>query len=57
MYLCRELTNINLTNIGKNLGNRDHTTIMYGIEKIQAKLDNKELSATIETIKKKLNSV
>jgi len=57
MYLCRDLTNINLTNIGKNLGNRDHTTIMYGIEKIQAKLDNKELSSTIDTIKKKLNSV
>ena len=57
MYLCRELTNTNLTTIGKYLGNRDHTTIMHGIKNVQSKINSNELSATVETIKKKLNSI
>ena len=34
MYLCREIISTPLKNIGKALGNRDHTTVMHGIEKI-----------------------
>ena len=33
MYLCREIISTPLKSIGKCLGNRDHTTIMHGIEK------------------------
>lgn len=34
MYLMREESNISLPLIGATLGGRDHTTIMYGCEKI-----------------------
>lgn len=34
MYLMREQANISLPNIGKALGGRDHTTVMYGCEKV-----------------------
>ena len=34
MYLLREESNISLPSIGESLGGRDHTTIMYGCEKI-----------------------
>jgi chromosomal replication initiator protein len=34
MYLLREEANISLPQIGEALGGRDHTTVMYGCEKI-----------------------
>ncbi len=39
MYLCRTETDASLPEIGEKLGNRDHTTILYGYEKIAAMLD------------------
>lgn len=56
MYLCRELTDIPLTTIGKILGNRDHTTIIHGYNKILEEINKDEnLSNSIETIKKIIN--
>ena len=56
MYLCREIISTPLKSIGKSLGNRDHTTIMHGIEKIEKEIANDEnLKNTIETLKKKIN--
>jgi chromosomal replication initiator protein DnaA len=56
MFLCRELTDVSLKDIGKKLGNRDHTTVLHGISKIQTDLltDN-SLSNTIDVLKKKIN--
>ncbi len=34
MYLLREEANVSLPQIGEALGGRDHTTVMYGCEKI-----------------------
>lgn len=38
MYLCREFTNDSLPAIGKFFGNRDHTTVLYAISKINEKI-------------------
>ncbi len=55
MYLCRELISVPLKNIGQILGNRDHTTVMYGIEKIEKELQtNETLKNDIELLKKRL---
>lgn len=56
MYLCRKLTDCSLQNIGKILGNRDHTTVMHGSDKITQDLANDySLKNTIEILTKKLN--
>ncbi len=56
MYLCRELTDVSLNNIAKLLGKKDHTTIIYGINKIEGELETSEdLRNKIEIIIKKLN--
>jgi chromosomal replication initiator protein len=34
MYLAREHTNLSLPQIGRQLGGKDHTTILHGITKI-----------------------
>ena len=34
MYLCRDMTHLSTTNIGKAFGDRDHTTVMHGCDKI-----------------------
>jgi chromosomal replication initiator protein len=39
MYLIREETNTSLPHIGAVLGGRDHTTVMYGCEKIGGLLE------------------
>jgi len=41
-YLCYTFTNASYPQIGKVFGNRDHTTVMYGVKRIYA---SKQLSA------------
>lgn len=56
MFLCRDMTATPLQTIGKYLGNRDHTTIIHGCEKIDAEiLKNDGLKNTIDILKKKIN--
>ncbi len=56
MYLCRELIDIPLASIGKTLGNRDHTTIIHGCEKIENQIkDSESLANTVDILKKKIN--
>ena len=55
MYLCRELANIPLKSIGQCMGNRDHTTIMHGCDKIEQELKTSQTTQkAIEILKKKL---
>lgn len=56
MYLCREIISSPYKNIGKALGNRDHTTVMHGIEKIENEINTDEnLKKTINVLKNKIN--
>jgi len=56
MYLCRDMVGTPLQMIGKYLGGRDHTTIIHGIEKINAEMNkNDTLNNTIEILKKKIS--
>jgi chromosomal replication initiator protein len=56
MFLSRKLTEQSLTDIGKRLGNRDHTTILHGIDKINTDLaKDLTLQNTIEVLSKKIN--
>ena len=58
MYLIRGITDTPLKSIGIILGNRDHSTISHGVDKIAADLKKDEtLSNTINIIKKKINPV
>ena len=42
MYLLREETDISLPQIGEVLGGRDHTTVMYGYDKVADLLERDE---------------
>ena len=57
IYLMREGYNCSLTEIGKELGGRNHSTILHAYERIASELStNPNLSAQIAEIKAKLNS-
>ena len=56
MYLCKNMTGASLAGIGEILGGRDHSTIIHGIEKIEAECSSNAATLTlIETIRKKIN--
>ena len=56
MYLCRELIDIPYKSIGKTIGNKDHTTVMHGVDKIKKEMEgSEELRNKIDIIKKKIN--
>lgn len=56
MYLCREMTGMNLQRIGEYMGGKDHTTIMYGIRKIESQIKSSDsIKNTIQLLKKKIN--
>jgi chromosomal replication initiator protein len=55
MYLLREETDISLEEIGRAIGGRDHTTVMHGIKKIEAMVDNDvQLRAALMAIREDL---
>ncbi|WP_410341946.1 chromosomal replication initiator protein DnaA [Streptococcus suis] len=55
MFLAREMTDNSLPKIGKEFGNRDHTTVMHAYNKIKTLLlDDENLEIEITSIKNKL---
>ena len=55
MYLCRILTEFSLHAIGSFMGRRDHSTVLYGIEKIGKEVEiNESTKNTVEVLKKKI---
>lgn len=56
MYLCRQMTTTPLQSIGKYIGNRDHTTIIHGSEKIAKEVvSNEQTKNTVDILIKKIN--
>jgi chromosomal replication initiator protein len=55
MYLLRTEAQLSLMSVAELLGNRDHTTVMHGVDKITRLLsENEDLSVQISGIKQKL---
>ncbi len=48
MYLTRDMTNLSLPQIGQVFGNRDHTTVLHGCDKIAATI--KDSSSGMENV-------
>lgn len=38
MYLCRDMTQLSTTNIGRAFGGRDHTTVMHGCDRVSEEM-------------------
>lgn len=58
MYLCHKLTDMNFTMIGKAFGNKDRTTVMHNVKKIEKDINlNEALKSDINYIIKDLQSV
>ena len=57
MYLSRKLTENSVTDIGKSLGNRDHSTVLHGFDKISTAIDkDSSINNTIDILIKKINN-
>ncbi len=51
MYLCRKLINLSFNEIGKAFGNKDHSTVIYAVKRIEKDMDfRKEVSDDINRI-------
>jgi chromosomal replication initiator protein len=56
MYLAKQLTSRSLPEIGRRFGNRDHTTVLHAIRKIEGELNaSPRLRDEIEVLKKLLS--
>jgi chromosomal replication initiator protein len=55
MYLMREELHLSYPKIAREIGKKDHTTIMHGVEKIEKEIDaNERLRQEINLIKERL---
>lgn len=57
MYLCKELTNSSLKEIGEKFGKRDHTTVIHAIKKISdQRIKDKDLNYKIHVLEQMLKN-
>ena len=51
MYLCRELTDSSLPAIGRAFGGRDHTTVLYAVQKVTKQMaEGGDLYQAVQTL-------
>jgi chromosomal replication initiator protein len=56
MYLCDAMTDSSLSEIGKFLGGKDHSTVIHGVKKIASDIKkNPDLASKIEVLKSKIS--
>ena len=52
MYLCRCVPQLSLPQIGKDFGNRDHTTVLHACNKIEKEIkENKNTKMIVDSVK------
>ena len=57
MYLIRSQTTLSLNDIGREFGNRDHTTVLHAINRVEERMKNDaDLTEIIKDIKANINS-
>jgi len=55
MYLAKQLTTLSLPQIGKRFGNRDHTTVMHAVRKIEElKISDLSIAEDVELLRRQL---
>ena len=58
MYLCREMTDSSLPQIGECFGGRDHTTVLHAYKTIEeAKKNDRKLNASIQELIQRLSHI
>ena len=58
MYLCSKLTDMNAGMIGKTFGNKDRTTVIHSVQKIEGDLETDPvLKTNIDYIIKDLQTL
>ncbi len=58
MYICSKLTDMNPAMIGKTFGNKDRTTVVHNVQKIEKDLqDDEELKLNVNYIIKDLQTI
>jgi len=57
MYLIRSQTTLSLNDIGREFGNRDHTTVLHAINRVEERMKNDaDLTEIIKDIKANINA-
>jgi chromosomal replication initiator protein len=57
MYLIRRITNLSLADIGREFENRDHTTVMHSISRIEKMLKtDPKISEVVRDITANINA-
>ena len=52
MYLCRAVAQMSFPKIGAEFGNRDHTTVMHAVNKIEKEIKEKtNTKLIVESVK------
>ncbi|MEW6002023.1 MAG: chromosomal replication initiator protein DnaA [Nitrospirota bacterium] len=56
MYLTKKLTEMSLSDIGKNFGGKDHATVIYGCKQVEDRMAKDDVfSRMIENLLRKIN--
>lgn len=57
MFLCKQMTQRSLPEIGRHFGGRDHTTILHGIKRIEAlKSTDSQIAEDLEMLRRALSA-
>jgi chromosomal replication initiator protein len=56
MYLCRDALGISLPKIGREFGNRDHTTVSHALEAVRGRMANPLYRADVEALREALRA-